>query len=122
MFANVKCIRQIVVYKSQLADLETYQNYIPEQRSSHCGCPCKYVDQKGLADLIKSAGLAPEMNQKITQKRKHARDPPWQMSSEVDNRGIRGPFKKDLYPTKNYFLKKLHYYHFVVTKKSTNTN
>ena len=81
-----------------------------------CRHVCEYMDQKGSAAMltsIQTAGVAPEVNLRITQVRKHAkRDPPWlwnpgQMSPEVQNRGISGPTNKDLCPPK-IFLKKFH--------------
>ena len=59
----------------------------------------KYVDQKGSADMptsMLSAGVTIEMNLRITQARKHTRDPPslqntGQTSPEVQNMGISGP-------------------------------
>ena len=73
-----------------------------------CGHVCKYVDQKGSAAMltsIQSAGVATEVNLRITQARKHARNPPWlwnpgQTSPEVQNRGISGPSKN--FKKKNY--------------------
>ena len=67
-----------------------------------CRHICKYVDQKCLAAMvtsIQSAGVAPEVNLRITQVRKDARDPPWiwnpgQTSPEVQNRGISGSTKR----------------------------
>ena len=61
---------------------------------------------------IQSAGVAPEVNLRITEARKYASDPPWlwnpeQMSPEVQNRGISGP-TKGLLSSKN-FKKKLQY-------------
>ena len=58
---------------------------------------------------IQSAGVALEVNLRITQARKHSRDPPWISNSgqtvpEVQNRGISGPTKKDLCP-QNFFKK-----------------
>ena len=59
---------------------------------------------------IQSAGVAPEVNLRITQARKHARDPPWlwnpgQTSLEVQNREISGP-KKRTYLCPQKILKK----------------
>ena len=62
---------------------------------------CKYLDQKGSVAMltsIESAGVAPEVNLRITQLRKHTRDSPWlwnlwQTSLEVRNSGISGPQK-----------------------------
>ena len=47
------------------------------------------------------SGVPPEVNLRIIQVRKHARDPPWlwnpgQTSPEVQNRGISGPHKEDM--------------------------
>ena len=75
-----------------------------------CGHVCKYVDQKGSAAMltsIKSAGVAPEVNLRITQMRKCARDTPWlwnpgQTPLEVQNSGISGPMKKT-YVLQNFF-------------------
>ena len=58
---------------------------------------------------IQSAGVAPEVNLRITQARNHTRDPPWlwnpgQTSPEVQNRGISAP-RKGLMPS-NFFSKK----------------
>ena len=55
--------------------------------------------------LVEKSCVAPEVNLRITQARKHARDPPWlwnpgQKSPEVQNRGISGP-TKNLKKTKN---------------------
>ena len=66
--------------------------------TSACGHICKYMDQKGLAAMLTSAGVTPEVNLRITQERKHTRDPPWlwnpgEISPEVQNSG---PTKKDL--------------------------
>ena len=53
----------------------------PQTSTYACRHVCKYMDRKGLAatlTFIQSAGVAPEMNMRITQVRKHAkRDPPW---------------------------------------------
>ena len=63
------------------------------------------MDQKGPAAMltsIQSAGVAPEVNLRITQAKKHAkRDPPWlwnpgQTSPEVQNSGTVAPRKKIL--------------------------
>ena len=46
------------------------------QTSNACRHVCKYVDQKSLAAMltsIQSAGVAPEVNLRITQARKHAK-------------------------------------------------
>ena len=63
---------------------------------------------------MQSAGAAPGVNLRITQVRKHERDPPWlwnpgQTSPEVQNRGINGPTKR------TYVLQKC----FKKRKKST---
>ena len=58
--------------------------------------------EKGLAAMltsIQSAGVAPKVNLRITQVRKHARDPPWlwnprQTSPAVQNRSISDPMKR----------------------------
>ena len=51
----------------------------PQISTNACGHICKYVDRKGSAAMLTpiwSAGVMPEVNLRITQARKHARDPP----------------------------------------------
>ena len=64
---------------------------------------CKYVYPKGSVAMltsIQSAGVAPEVNLRITQARKQARDPP-----EVQNRGVSVPTKR-IYVLQKFYLKK----------------
>ena len=75
---------------------------------------CKFVNEKPSAAMltsIQSADVAPEVNLRITQVRKCARDPPWlwnprQTSPEVQNRGISGPRKRTM-SSKNLKNKKI---------------
>ena len=65
------------------------------------------MDQKGSAAMlisIQSAGVTPEVNLRITQARKHTRDP---LGFEIRSpkQGYQWPHKKDLCPPKT-FLKK----------------
>ena len=76
----------------------------PPPMLAECRHIHRYVDQKGLAAMlisIQSAGVAPEVNLRITQ----ARDPPWlwnpgQTLPEVQKRGDQWPHEKDLCPPK----------------------
>ena len=85
----------------------------PQTSTNACRHVCRYVDQKGLAAMltsVQSTGVAPEVNVRITQVRKHARDPHWlwnpgQTSPEVQNRGISGPTKR-AYGLQKFFEKK----------------
>ena len=66
------------------------------------GHVCKYMDHKGLAAMltfVQSAGFTSEVNLRLTQERKHARDlirfwNPVQTSPEVQNSCISGPTKR----------------------------
>ena len=52
----------------------------PQTSTNTCGHICKYVDQKGSATMltsVQSVGVTPEVNLRITQVRKHVRDPSW---------------------------------------------
>ena len=52
----------------------------PQTSTNACVHVCKYVDKKGLAAMltsIQTAGVAPEVNLRITQVRKHTKDPSW---------------------------------------------
>ena len=52
----------------------------PRTSINACGHVCKYVDQKSSASMltsIQSVGVTPEVNLRIQQARKHAKDPPW---------------------------------------------
>ena len=75
----------------------------PKFFTNACEHICKYVDQKGSAAMLtslRSAGVTPEVNLRITQVGKHKNtDPPslWdpgQMSPEVQNRGISAPTER----------------------------
>ena len=91
-----------------------------------CKHVCKYVDWNGsgaMLTFIQSAGVAPEVNLRITQARQHAKDLSWlwnpgQTSAEVQNRGISGSIKRT-YVTQNFFRKKKEkkvFFTFVVDK------
>ena len=69
-----------------------------------CGYVCKCVYQKGSAVMltsIQSEGLAPEVNLRITQARKHAKEftLAWKTRADVTkrggNRGYQWPHKKN---------------------------
>ena len=70
-----------VVYSAMLAACGTDgQGFKPQNSTNTCEHVCRYMDQKGLAAMlapIQSAAVTPEVNLRITQARKHARDPPW---------------------------------------------
>ena len=74
----------------------------PRTSTNACRHVYRFVDQIDLAAMltsIQSAGVTQEVNLRITQARKHARDPSWlqnqgQTSPEVQNRDISGPTKK----------------------------
>ena len=74
------------------------------QSANACGHVCKYMDQKGSAAILtsmQSVGVTLEKNLRITQVKKHAKNPPWlwnpgHASPEVQNRGIN--FKKLIQP------------------------
>ena len=78
--------------------------------SNACGQVCKYVNQKDLVAMltsIQSAGVAPEVNLRITQASKHAKkDPPWLWNpgqTSCPKQGYQWPHKKDLRPPKKNF-------------------
>ena len=85
------------------------RGFEPRTSTNACRHVFKYMDRKGSAAMltpIQSAGVTPEVNLRITQVRKHTKDPPWfwnpgQTSPEVQNRGISGPTKR------TYVLQKL---------------
>ena len=54
---------------------------IDPNSTNACGHICKYVDQKGSAAILTSiqSGVAPEMNLRIMQARKHAKRDPTQL-------------------------------------------
>ena len=65
--------------KPEVKEIEDAKEGRTGSKSKKEGHACKYVDRKGLAAMltsIQSAGVAPEVSLRITQMRKHARDPP----------------------------------------------
>ena len=83
------------------------RGFEPRTTSNACGHVCN-VNQKGLAAILtptQSAGVAPEVNLRITQVRKHARDPLWALKPRIDvtrspkNR-VEWHHEKDLCPPK----------------------
>ena len=67
-------------FKERIKDFVIESAITFRTSTNACEHICKYVDQKGPAAMltsIQSAGVAPEVNLRIRQARKHARDPQW---------------------------------------------